>query len=103
DLKKEIQEAFEDKEKRETFYSNIASVLENYKSHIANKEKATQALLRIAKAFGLDWNNLINLSFNKNSKNKYYAEISEEEDLYMITMNKESIIVKDTMRKLLKD
>lgn len=61
ELRKESQNAFKNEKVREPFYPNIASVLENYRSNLTNQEKATKALNKIAEAFGLDWNNLINL------------------------------------------
>jgi molecular chaperone GrpE (heat shock protein) len=54
-LKKEINDAFEDKQTRDAFIRELLPILENFSSNLDSVEKAIRVLDRISKHFDLEW------------------------------------------------
>ena len=54
-LKKEINDAFEDKETRDAFIRELIPILENFSSNLDSVEKAIGVLDRLSKHFDLGW------------------------------------------------
>lgn len=54
-LKKEIQKAFSNKEKRDKFIKDVAENLNNYESILEDEEKVRKSLERLGNHFDLNW------------------------------------------------
>lgn len=90
-LKREISKAFENKQIREDFISDLIEVLKNYDSVMSTENKAKSALTKISKHFGLklptnpitSYVNAVldkyQLEYEINRDEKYFAEISKDE------------------------
>ncbi|WP_278584000.1 hypothetical protein [Coprobacter fastidiosus] len=89
-LKKEISKAFENKQIREDFLSDLIEVLKNYDSVMSTENKAKSALTKISKHFGLRLptkkiasyvNDVLykyQLEYEINRDEKYFAEIRKD-------------------------
>ncbi|WP_379969802.1 hypothetical protein [Epilithonimonas sp. UC225_85] len=55
-LKKEIQNAFENKNTRTAFIKDVIEILRNYESSLSTEEIAENILNRLSKHFDLKWN-----------------------------------------------
>lgn len=101
-LKKEIIGAFADKEIREQFVVDLISVLKDFKSQTANKEKAKEALSKVSRCFGLDWTeNEVNIYYT-DAYNKYFAEITDEQNnVFLMSIDAKKITIEDTLRKMI--
>ena len=99
-LKNEILDAFANKDTREQFIADLISILRDFKSQTANKEKAKSALSKISKHFGLKWDeNEVNMYY-RDVYNRYFAEIIDNQnDVYLMSIDSRKIIIEDTLRE----
>lgn len=99
-LKSEILDAFENKDIRERFIADLVSILKDFKSQTANKEKAKAALSIISTHFGLDWDkDKVNM-FYRDAYKRYFAEITDEHnDVYLMSIDPKKITIEDTLKK----
>lgn len=86
-LRKEINEALEDNQIRNSFISEVIDVLDNFDTALSNEDRAKAILTRISKHFGLDWptetiityaNDVLldyTLVYQKGLKEEYFAKI----------------------------
>lgn len=100
-LFKEIQEAFEDVEKRQIFLEEMRCVLNGYPIRDKNYlevDKVKEAMIRISNAFDLDWNEGHIYSFIHPTRTQglsYISLLPRNERVYYIRINYKEIIVSD--------
>lgn len=95
-LKKEIIDAFNDKKIREDFIEDLVSILKNYESHAKNEDKAKEALRRISKHFGLDWDeNDVTTHYDSAQKRCLSIIKDEQNDYYSAYIDNEKMIFED--------
>lgn len=98
-LRKEIIEAFEDKNKRDAFIKELIPILENFSSNMDSLEKAENVLKRISKHFDLEWTSQKIENYIKGSLLEL-TQIYEDENRkqYYLTIDKRRIKISDVDR-----
>lgn len=91
-ISKEIKEAFEDKETREAFVSDVIETLENFPTILKSEKRVQQVLKNLSKHFDLDWSGEIISTYTKDVL-KYYAQLYLDKTgkQYFITVDKNKI------------
>ena len=98
-LRDEIFSAFSNKGTRELFIVDLVCILKDFKSQTENRTKAKEALSKIAKHFGLDWNEDKVHVYYEEAYNKYFTEIIDsKDDAYSMSIDSEKITIEDTLR-----
>lgn len=89
-LEREIQDALEDKRKRNKFVKDVLDVLKDFDTALKDKERANDILTRISKHFGLEWpkdtieeylNDILNsytLVYEGDKGKRYFASLDKE-------------------------
>ncbi|MBS5020564.1 MAG: hypothetical protein KHZ60_10935 [Alistipes sp.] len=89
-LKREIQQALENKQTRESFVKDVLKVLEDFETALSTEERAEEVLTRISKHFELYWpknrikqyvNNILefySLVYENDDGKKYFAKVDKE-------------------------
>lgn len=96
-LKKEIRDAFVDKQKREKFVKDVVDAIKEYNGKAKTQEqRARQALGNIKRAFGLDYPRAIIKGWIRNSL-KLYAQFYEDQGIYYhIMISGDQIFIGET-------
>lgn len=95
-LRKEINNAFENKKIRESFILDLIPILENFNSNLDSVEKATEVLNRISKHFDLEWS-------SQTIKNHLKGALIEFTQIYLDEDNKQYYITLDRKRIKISD
>ena len=114
ELRREIQEAFIDEEKREGFVKDLVAVLKNYPFSEKKKEydsdgvpqKAFKALKQISKHFDLGWSEETVKGYLMKYKSlgtRYISTITDGADMYYFSCDKQQIIAADYKQAPLQD
>jgi len=99
-LRKEIQKALSDKEKRTSFVNDILNNINNYESMLSQKEKASLTLDKLAKHFELKWTKQ-EISTYANDVLKLHTRIYTDSNnlKYRISLNSKRILIKEVTNK----
>ena len=93
-LKKEIQQAFENKLVREAFINDIVEILANYDSILTSEEKTTKVLERLSKHFDLKWGNETIKKYLDDVLQTYTQFFVDNKDRkYFIKLDKQKITI----------
>ncbi|MFY7671885.1 hypothetical protein ACOSP6_12430 [Tenacibaculum sp. MEBiC06402] len=98
-LRKEINDAFENKKTRDSFIKDLIPILENFSSNLDSVERAKEVLNRISKHFDLDWStqtieNYIDGALFELTQ----VYLDNDKKQYYITLNKKKIKISDVDR-----
>lgn len=91
-LEREIKNALNNKETRESFITDLLHILNNFHSSLDNEKKAKDILDRLSSHFELKWTGDKTTSYAKDVL-KYYSQkyTDEEEYSYYITIDNQKI------------
>ena len=90
-LKKEILKAFENKQIREAFLSDLLDVLKNYDDFTVTEDTAKQVLSRISKHFGLDLPTKTIAVYVNDILDKYKLEYEINNEKYFAEARKDNM------------
>jgi hypothetical protein len=91
-LRREIQSAFEDKEKRESFINDIIEHIKNFHTILENEERVQQVLSNISKHFDLKWTNEKIVTYSKDALSLYIQRYTDNDGRqYFITVDDKKI------------
>ncbi|MDH7462592.1 hypothetical protein QEG73_14945 [Chitinophagaceae bacterium 26-R-25] len=93
-LKKEITEAFENKDIRQRFIGDVLETLANFDSILSSEEKAQSVLSRLSKHFDLNWDNET-ISKYKDEILQAYTQfyIDKSGRKYFLKLDREQIVI----------
>lgn len=93
-IKKEVQEAFKNKQKTESFVKDIVEAVKNYNDRTKTQEhRARQAMGNIKKAFGLDYPRTTIKGWIRNSL-KLYSQLFEVKGTnYFVILTKDLFVI----------
>lgn len=114
DILSEIQEAFQDENKREVFVKWMVNELKNFpyskpdreKGKLSSIDKAYAALRRVSEHFGLEWDNKTVRRFLKEYKSigvRYMATVTSGADLYYLACEPHLFTIADYMATGIQD
>lgn len=99
-LNKEIQQAFADKNARESFINDLVTHIKNFETILSDKTRVTKVLANISKHFGLKWTNDKIATFTNDVLTSYAQKyIDNEGNKYTIKVDKKQIRIQDNARK----
>lgn len=91
-LKREIRDAFENKEKRESFVKDIINHIKEFDTILENEDRAKQVLENISKHFDLEWNDEKIATYSNDILELYTQNYTDDKgSQYFITVDKEKI------------
>jgi len=91
-LKREIQKAFEDKQERERFISDIVKYIKNFDTILSSEDRVRQVLSNISKHFGLDWTKEKIATYSDDVLSLYTQKyVDESGRKFFITVDNEKI------------
>ncbi len=91
-LRREIQKAFEDKQKRECFIRDIIEHIKTFSTILENEIKVRQVLSNISKHFDLEWTNEKITTYSNDILEIYTQNYTDDQGRqYYITVDKNKI------------
>lgn len=98
-LKKEINNAFEDKQTRDEFIRELIPILENFRSNLDSVEKAIDVLDRLSKHFDLEWSTQTIENHLRGALIELTQVYTDEDNKqYYITLDRKKIKISDVDR-----
>ena len=96
-LKKEVQEAFNDDQKREKFIKDVVSAVKNYNDKTKTQEqRARQAMGNIKRAFGLECSRGVIKGWIRKSLKLYAQLFVEQDNYYHIIITNTQFVIGET-------
>ena len=93
-LRKEIQNAFEDKQKRENFIKDIVEHIKNFNTILESKTRVKQVMSNISKHFDLEWTEKEIVTYINDVLELYTQNYTDNKGRkFAITVDKEKIII----------
>lgn len=91
-LRREIQKAFENKDERESFISDIIDHIKNFDTILSSEERVRQVLSNISRHFDLDWTTEKIATYSDDILSLYTEKYTDNEGKhFFITVDKEKI------------
>jgi len=91
-LRREIQSAFEDKQKRENFIKDIIKHIKNFDTILENEKRVQQVLSNISTHFDLKWTNEKIATYSNDALALYTQKYTDDDGRqYFITIDNEKI------------
>ncbi len=91
-LRREIQSAFQDKQKRESFIKDIIEHIKNFDTILESEKRVQQVLSNISKHFDLKWTNEKIATYSKDALALYTQTYTDDEGRqYLITVDTDKI------------
>lgn len=92
ELRREIQRAFEDKDKRESFIKDIIEHIKNFDTILSGENRVSQVLSNISKHFDLKWTNEKIATYTNDILAIYTQNYTDSEGRqFFITVDKDKI------------
>lgn len=100
-LKKEIQQAFEDKETRDSFIKDVVNHIKNFETNLEDEKRVQQVLSNISKHFDLKWTEEKIATYTNNVLTRYIQKyVDSDGNRYTITVDKTKIKIRGNNKRL---
>jgi len=91
-LRREIQQAFDNRKTREEFIIDIVQILQNYDTILDNEQRVEQVLRRLSRHFDLQWTDDKIATYRNNVLELYTQNYTDDDNRsFFITVDKQKI------------